>query len=207
MTSCSYALKSWNTLYIPHSIFNLARLLYVRPETSGPYYVWPNRAAASRSPCLRVVHFFCLFWVGTWNRNTACTCCAHGVLRFAGKIGDAWRPNADYSFPRSVLFYYSVCGMKFPCCGYNASIPTGYPFTSTTGYLASRNLPIRILYVSYYINKPTRCTFCMYLLYNFCTTLRVSSDHFVHHQEFMIYCICSSVQTMQSTVCTELQIQ
>ena len=26
-------------LYIPHSIFHLARLLYVRPETSGPYYV------------------------------------------------------------------------------------------------------------------------------------------------------------------------
>ena len=27
------------TLYIPHSIFHLARLLYVRPETFGPYYV------------------------------------------------------------------------------------------------------------------------------------------------------------------------
>ena len=26
-------------LYIPHSIFHLARLLYVRPETSGSYYV------------------------------------------------------------------------------------------------------------------------------------------------------------------------
>ena len=26
-------------LYILHSIFNLARLLYVRPETFGPYYV------------------------------------------------------------------------------------------------------------------------------------------------------------------------
>ena len=26
-------------LYIPHSIFNLARLLYVRPETFGAYYV------------------------------------------------------------------------------------------------------------------------------------------------------------------------
>ena len=26
-------------LYIPHSIFHLARLLYVTPETSGPYYV------------------------------------------------------------------------------------------------------------------------------------------------------------------------
>ena len=27
-------------LYIPHSIFHLAWLLYVRPETFGPYYVW-----------------------------------------------------------------------------------------------------------------------------------------------------------------------
>ena len=26
-------------LYIPHSIFHLARLLYVRPEKFGPYYV------------------------------------------------------------------------------------------------------------------------------------------------------------------------
>ena len=26
-------------LYIPHSIFHLAQLLYVRPETLGPYYV------------------------------------------------------------------------------------------------------------------------------------------------------------------------
>ena len=29
-------------LYIPHSIFHLARLLYVRPETFGPYYVRGN---------------------------------------------------------------------------------------------------------------------------------------------------------------------
>ena len=27
------------TLYIPHSFFHLVRLLYVRPETFGPYYV------------------------------------------------------------------------------------------------------------------------------------------------------------------------
>ena len=27
------------TLYTPHSIFHLARLLYVTPETFGPYYV------------------------------------------------------------------------------------------------------------------------------------------------------------------------
>ena len=27
-------------LYIPHSIFHFARLLYVRPETFGPYYIY-----------------------------------------------------------------------------------------------------------------------------------------------------------------------
>ena len=30
-------------LYTPHSIFHLARLLYVRPETYGPYYVHQGR--------------------------------------------------------------------------------------------------------------------------------------------------------------------
>ena len=52
--------------------------------------------------------------------------------------------------------------------------------------------------VTNYINKPTRCTFCMYLFYNLSTTLHVSNDYFVHHQEFMIYSICSCVQTMQT---------
>ena len=54
--------------------------------------------------------------------------------------------------------------------------------------------------VTNYVNKPTRRTFSMYLFYNFCTTLHVSNDRFVHHQEFMIYCISSSVQTMQMHV-------
>ena len=52
--------------------------------------------------------------------------------------------------------------------------------------------------VTNYINKPIRCTLCMYLFYNFCTGLHVSNDYFVHHQEFVIYCICNSVQTMQT---------
>ena len=29
-------------LHIPHSIFHLVQLLYVRPETFGPYYVIVN---------------------------------------------------------------------------------------------------------------------------------------------------------------------
>ena len=32
-------------LYIPHSIFHLARLLYVRPETFGPHCVCSYRSA------------------------------------------------------------------------------------------------------------------------------------------------------------------
>ena len=52
------------------------------------------------------------------------------------------------------------------------------------------NLTLYVPYiVTNYIHKPTRCTFCMYLFYNLCTTLHVSNDHFVHHQEFIIYCI------------------
>ena len=42
----------------------------------------------------------------------------------------------------------------------------------------------------------------MHFLYvfiiQFCTTLHVSNGHFVHHQEFMVYCICSCVQTVQT---------
>ena len=44
------------TLYIPHSIFHLARLLYVRPETFGLYYVYPEglRRPVRRVGSLRV---------------------------------------------------------------------------------------------------------------------------------------------------------
>ena len=35
-------------LYIPHSIFHLARLLYVRPETFGPYYVHLSQRFVSK---------------------------------------------------------------------------------------------------------------------------------------------------------------
>ena len=38
-------------LYIPHSIFHLARLLYVRPENFGPYYAQYNK----RNFCLQRV--------------------------------------------------------------------------------------------------------------------------------------------------------
>ena len=53
-------------LYIPHSIFHLARLLYVSPETFGPYYVYETikafvsaRFQASAAKWLRTA----LFWV------------------------------------------------------------------------------------------------------------------------------------------------
>ena len=43
--------------------------------------------------------------------------------------------------------------------------------------------------VTNYINKPTTCTFCVYLFHNFCANLHISNGYFFHHQEFMIYCI------------------
>ena len=53
-------------LYIPHSIFYLARLLYVRPETFGPYCV---HTATSKNyfthqhlkNCLYYIHVFYVF--------------------------------------------------------------------------------------------------------------------------------------------------
>ena len=42
-------------LYIPHSIFYLARLLYVRPETFGPYYVHPRLWSISNSTTIKLV--------------------------------------------------------------------------------------------------------------------------------------------------------
>ena len=55
----------------------------------------------------------------------------------------------------------------------------------------------------------------MHFLYvfipQFCTVLHVSNDHFIHHQEFMIYCILqlctnhANVPGHVCMVCTELQ--
>ena len=48
-------------LYMPHSIFHLARLLYVRPENFGPYYVlsWTlsEGGAISGFDCIHVYRF------------------------------------------------------------------------------------------------------------------------------------------------------
>ena len=48
----------YTALYIPHSIFHLARLLYVRPETFGPYYVRPRSKINSKFQLkvLKMVH-------------------------------------------------------------------------------------------------------------------------------------------------------
>jgi hypothetical protein len=53
-------------LYIPHSIFHLARLLYVRLETFAPYYVFPLLEAANVSFVIIKSLFFyvpCLIYV------------------------------------------------------------------------------------------------------------------------------------------------
>ena len=57
-------------LYIPHSIFHLARLLYIRPETFGPYYV----CLSLRSVCVCVCVFFLqsLIFVATKLLNVVC---------------------------------------------------------------------------------------------------------------------------------------
>ena len=41
-------------LYIPHSIFHLARILYVRPETFGPYYVHLSTPTHPRAKALPI---------------------------------------------------------------------------------------------------------------------------------------------------------
>ena len=53
-------------------------------------------------------------------------------------------------------------------------------------------------------NQQDALSVCIYSTIFFCTTLHVTKDHFVHHQEFMIYCICSSVQTMQTCLTARL---
>ena len=42
--------------YILHSIFHLVRLLYVRPETFGPYYVYQLHTYRSSHTLLK--HYF-----------------------------------------------------------------------------------------------------------------------------------------------------
>ena len=42
-------------LYIPHSIFHLARLLYVRPETFGPHYVLSSLSTYYQTTCLPTI--------------------------------------------------------------------------------------------------------------------------------------------------------
>ena len=54
-------------LYIPHSIFHLARLLYVRPETFGPYYVFFHKISFISQFCIlfyiQIKLFFLSFFV------------------------------------------------------------------------------------------------------------------------------------------------
>ena len=52
-------------LYIPHSIFHLARLLYVRPETFGPYYV----RYCEQTPCCKRFRVHKFYFHGClWNK-------------------------------------------------------------------------------------------------------------------------------------------
>ena len=51
------------TLYIPHSIFHLARLLYVRPEAFGPYYVQAQIIARRTKYIITIdTKYVIIFW-------------------------------------------------------------------------------------------------------------------------------------------------
>ena len=67
---------------------------------------------------------------------------------------------------------------------YLSSLKAKNTFTSCVRISTTQKLIYSM--ANYIINKPTGCTFCMYLLYNFCANLHALKDHFVHHQEFMI---------------------
>ena len=60
-------------LYIPHSIFHLAWLLYVRPGTFGPNYVlrgFPLQQCLHESTCmLRYTYIVCLVFVASLSRS------------------------------------------------------------------------------------------------------------------------------------------
>ena len=56
-------------------------------------------------------------------------------------------------------------------------------------YAPWKNLTVCTVHRNQLYKQTNTMLFCMYLFYNFCTVLHVSNDHFVHHQEFMIYCI------------------
>ena len=59
------------------------------------------------------------------------------------------------------------------------------------------------------INRPTRCTFCVYLFYNLCTTLHVSNDYFAHHQEFinLLYLQLCTNHANVSNCCSVLRLE
>jgi hypothetical protein len=68
-------------LYIPHSIFHLARLLYVRPETFGPYYVYFMAFIRRLLLNLFCVLNFSSFFHGIEIMWTECDCVWYGMSR------------------------------------------------------------------------------------------------------------------------------
>ena len=46
-------------LYIPHSVFHLARILYVRPENPGPHYVYAVQQDTQSSLLIEFIHQVC----------------------------------------------------------------------------------------------------------------------------------------------------
>ena len=94
-------------LYIPHSIFHLARLLYVRPETSGPYYV------IYKSPInLRILFSRSLY---TGLTQIILMEASHG---FPQALQREFLENTDISSTAAVILGYNLLGMSTTICNY-----------------------------------------------------------------------------------------
>ena len=105
-------------LYIPHSIFHVARLLYVRPETFGPYCVhlfpsetlWP--VLGWPLPLPLVIYFFYLAtrqYKTSWKFVQRITSCYRQTDRLADRQTDRFSEANTLSFLKkpTVFTYYS----------------------------------------------------------------------------------------------------
>ena len=106
-------------------------------------------------------------------------------------------PSVPHTAPFSVSFSWSpnniwrrVPIVKLHGMSYNKQticVREMFEIKSLFTFLYSILWPTNALNKIY--EQTNKCTFCMYLFYNFCTTLHVPNGHFFQHQEFMIYCI------------------
>ena len=87
-------------LYIPHSIFHLARLLYVRPDTFGPYYVLERLGTCYSKALNSLTHFRVLH--RTWRINVEMytqqmLLCVNPLLMFEMHLSLSYFPSLVFS--------------------------------------------------------------------------------------------------------------